>query len=358
VRRLALIVAVLWPVDAIAFGPISADGAHVSVASLRVAVATGEAHDVWTVEADVLARAPEVLWQLQLPKSATVEAADGDAFTALAEFTSPRLERFDAIDPCAPSGSAGNGRPVTDRRWRGTPAGERVEAVPGDARQLAKWAVAGGAWRAKLGKGRRHRLAPLRITVPAGTPLPLHTIAKHTAPGALLQVELWLLHAKSVVEIAGLTQDTLPTEVELPLAALDDARTLLADIRQTRLRRAGPSYALLEYAAPGDRCDPCTIPPPEADAWRALGWTAAAPFITRWHAKIGRDQLKRPVRLHATKNQRITQTRWFFRPLWTGPAPCKAKARHEASLRSHEMATARTWATLTGRPMQEMMQGD
>lgn len=357
--------------DASAFGRlVTDDGRRAALASASVVVARSAAGDTWLLAGTVETSAPAVRWILALPAGGTLAVDAKPALTALDHFTAPRLERFEPRDPCGPQGPSG--KPVVDRAWRATPAGDHtswpmrtaaagVRLIPVDAdlestgaaraplERLTRRGHTLRAVRAILGKGRRHTLAPLSIRVPPGTPLPLDLAAADAPAGRLLELELWILDGAAQVALAGPFESaTLPTDVALPEVAHDAPHDLRADLRRASIRAASGPIAILEYAAPADSCDPCTRPPLSKDALASLGWTGASPFISRLHVSIGATHLRHPTALSATKNRRIVQARWFFRRPWREPVTCDRAARHARGLRVQQLAEARTWATLTG----------
>jgi hypothetical protein len=180
---------------------------------------------------------------------------------------------------------------------------------------------------------------------------------------------VYALTRKGRVETTNYRTVRLPTGMELPLFVKTEFGPFYQAMFSEAVKREQMRAVFLEYAWDMSWCDPCAADPLSADELRQLGvfWLdergapsrrSAGPaqdvFITRLHVRYDAEHFPEDLVFQETADRTNFQGRYVLRHPWRGDDTCDAARQYRREVQRREEQQARTLATLTGWPVDEI----
>lgn len=347
------------PRPALAVFLLASDGA-VGARALQIAVAEAPEGIRWTVSAQLEGSARSVGLLFLLPGAVTdAQLDEPQTLATLEERTAPTLQIFEAADPCAD-------RPPVERRQRlvdppaYVPGAFQVErqhpksaeeliarlareklALPSDAAERAfQHGAKGGALVLLTGplEGKTAGIWTPPVTFRFNTKtleLPLGVAASATMIGRTLRVTLYTaaLGPASLVPLGQKVVD-LPSGFNVPELALAERNDLVRRVgdQATRRERSPVILRIATHKEGG---------PPGA--------------VGRYEFQVGRRA--EALRLTLAPDPKVLAfgPEWAVHQLWRGPMACPIAERYRTGATLQFHADLRTYATLTGRPIAQVL---
>jgi len=151
----------------------------------------------------------------------------------------------------------------------------------------------------------------------------------------------------------------LPEEVDAPAFVKGDFSNVWRAAFDRLVEQNGMGVVYTEYAWDMTWCDPCPSPPLDRNEQKALGvWWLDEPnatvFVTRLHARYDRESFPEDLVLQTTADRANFQSRVVVHNEWTGEARCEGANAYRQSLPARREKDARSLATLTGWPLEQI----
>jgi hypothetical protein len=164
----------------------------------------------------------------------------------------------------------------------------------------------------------------------------------------------------------------LPTGIDLPAYVKEEFPSFYRAMFSEQVRREDMRAVFLEYAWDMSWCDPCAADPLSPEELRKLGvfWLPeSAPdvrrgrprfgapvdtFVTRLHVRYDAAHFPDDLVFQETADRTNFQGRYVLRHPWKGESKCDAAERYRDSLRARADQEARTLASLTGWPVDDI----
>ncbi|MBK6683700.1 MAG: hypothetical protein IPG45_04450 [Deltaproteobacteria bacterium] len=338
---------------------LASDGA-VGARALQIAVAEDPEGTRWMVSAQLEGSAKTVALLYLLPGTLTdAQLDEPSALAALEERSAPTLQIFEAADPCAdqppverrqrlvePPASAPGAfqlerqRPKSTAELIGRLAQAQLVLSPEAAERAFQHGAKGGALVLLTGPlggktaGAWTPVVTFRFNAKA-LELPLGVAASATMVGRTLRVTLYTaaLGSASLVPLGQKVVD-LPSGFNLPELAFAERNELVRRLGDQSMRRER-SPVILRIATNKE------AGPPGA--------------VGRYELQVGRRA--EALRLTLAPDPKVLAflPEWAVHQFWRGPMSCPVADRYRVGATLQLQAELRTYATLTGRPLAEVL---